>query len=103
MFGGTNSNFEEIKKLNFNEIPAIKIFLGSSTGDMLVDDYSVIKEIMKFSPVPLVVHSEDENIIKRNLKDYKERFGDAIPIEFHPKIRSQEACLQSTKRIIELA
>ena len=103
MFGGTNSNFEEIKKLNFNEIPAIKIFLGSSTGDMLVDDYSVIKEIMKFSPVPLVVHSEDENIIKRNLKNYKERFGDAIPIEFHPKIRSQEACLQSTKRIIELA
>jgi dihydroorotase len=103
MFGGTNSNFEEIKKLNFNEIPAIKIFLGSSTGDMLVDDYSVIKEIMKFSPVPLVVHSEDENIIKRNLKDYKERFGDAIPIEFHPKIRSQEACLQSTKKIIELA
>ncbi len=103
MFGGTNSNFEEIKKLNFNEIPAIKIFLGSSTGDMLVDDYSVIKEIMKFSPVPLVVHSEDENIIKRNLKDYKEKFGDAIPIEFHPKIRSQEACLQSTKRIIELA
>ena len=103
MFGGTNSNFEEIKKLNFNEIPAIKIFLGSSTGDMLVDDYSVIKEIMKFSPVPLVVHSEDENIIKRNLKDYKKRFGDAIPIEFHPKIRSQEACLQSTKRIIELA
>ena len=70
---------------------------------MLVDDYSVIKEIMKFSPVPLVVHSEDENIIKRNLKNYKERFGDAIPIEFHPKIRSQEACLQSTKRIIELA
>ena len=103
MFGGTNSNFEEIKKLNFNEIPAIKIFLGSSTGDMLVDDYSVIKDIMKFSPVPLVVHSEDENIIKRNLKDYKEKFGDAIPIEFHPKIRSQEACLQSTKRIIELA
>ena len=103
MFGGTNSNFEEIKKLNFNEIPAIKIFLGSSTGDMLVDDYSVIKDIMKFSPVPLVVHSEDENIIKRNLKDYKEKFGDAIPIEFHPKIRSHEACLESTKRIIELA
>ena len=65
---GTNSNFEEIKKLNFNEIPAIKIFLGSSTGDMLVDDYSVIKEIMNFSPVPLVVHSEDENIIKEILK-----------------------------------
>ncbi len=103
MFGGTNSNFEEIKKLNFNEIPAIKIFLGSSTGDMLVDDYSVIKDIMKFSPVPLVVHSEDENIIKRNLKDYKEKFSDAIPIEFHPKIRSHEACLESTKRIIELA
>ena len=103
MFGGTNSNFEEIKKLNFNEIPAIKIFLGSSTGDMLVDNYSVVKDIMKFSPVPLVVHSEDENIIKRNLKDYKEKFGDAIPIEFHPKIRSHEACLESTKRIIELA
>tara|TARA_B100001939_G_scaffold324340_1_gene316254 strand:+ start:138 stop:1469 length:1332 start_codon:yes stop_codon:yes gene_type:complete len=103
MFGGTNSNFNEITKLNFSEIPAIKIFLGSSTGQMLVDDYSIIKKIMNFSPVPLVVHSEDEGIIKSNLKNYKEKFGDSIPIEFHPKIRSEESCLKSTKRIIDLA
>jgi len=99
MFGGTNSNLSEVKKLDFNEIPGIKLFLGSSTGDMLVDDYNVIQDIMKFSKVPVVVHSEDEGIIKKNLNKYLEKYGDNIPIEYHPKIRSEEACLKSTLRI----
>jgi len=103
MFGGTNSNLSEVKKLDFNEIPGIKLFLGSSTGDMLVDDYNVIQDIMKFSKVPVVVHSEDEGIIKKNLNKYLEKYGDNIPIEYHPKIRSEEACLKSTLRIIDLA
>lgn len=103
MFGGTNSNLSEIKKIDFNEIPGIKLFLGSSTGDMLVDDYEVIEDIMKFSKVPVVVHSEDEGIIKNNLKKYLEKYGDNIPIEYHPKIRSEEACLKSTLKIIDLA
>ena len=103
MFGGTNSNLSEIKKLDFNQIPGIKLFLGSSTGDMLVDDYKVIENIMRFSKVPVVVHSEDEGIIKNNLNKYLEKFGDNIPIEYHPKIRSEEACLKSTLKIIDLA
>ena len=103
MFGGTNSNLSEIKKIDFNQIPGIKLFLGSSTGDMLVDDYKVIEDIMKFSKVPVVVHSEDEGIIKNNLKKYLEKYGDNIPIEYHPKIRSEEACLKSTLKIIDLA
>ncbi|MBL6591675.1 MAG: dihydroorotase [Flavobacteriaceae bacterium] len=103
MFGGTNSNLSEIKKLDFNKIPGIKLFLGSSTGDMLVDDYNVIEDIMRFSKVPVVVHSEDEGIIKKNLNKYVEKYGNNIPIEYHPKIRSEEACLKSTLRIIDLA
>lgn len=103
MFGGTNSNLSEIKKLDFNQIPGIKLFLGSSTGDMLVDDYKVIENIMRFSKVPVVVHSEDEGIIKNNLNKYLEKYGDNIPIEYHPKIRSEEACLKSTLKIIDLA
>ena len=103
MFGGTNSNLSEIKKLDFNKIPGIKLFLGSSTGDMLVDDYNVIEDIMRFSKVPVVVHSEDEGIIKKNLNKYVEKYGYNIPIEYHPKIRSEEACLKSTLRIIDLA
>ena len=103
MFGGTNSNLSEIKKLDFNKIPGIKLFLGSSTGDMLVDDYNVIEDIMRFSKVPVVVHSEDEVIIKKNLNKFLEKYGDNIPVEYHPKIRSEEACFKSTLKIIDLA
>jgi dihydroorotase len=103
MFGGTNTNLNEIKKLDFNQIPGIKLFLGSSTGDMLVNDYKVIEDIMRFSKVPVVVHSEDEGIIKNNLNKYIEKYGDNIPIEFHPEIRSEKACLKSTLKIIDLA
>ena len=103
MFGGTNTNLNEIKKLDFNQIPGIKLFLGSSTGEMLVNDYKVIENIMRFSKVPVVVHSEDEGIIKNNLNKYIEKYGDNIPMEFHPKIRSEKACLKSTLKIIDLA
>ena len=103
MFGGTNSNFDQIKRLDFNQIPAIKLFLGSSTGDMLIDNYDVIENIMKISKVPVVVHSEDESIIKKNLEKYIKIYGEDIPVEIHPLIRSEEACLKSTLKIINLA
>ena len=103
MFGGNNKNLDEIKKLDFSDVPAIKLFLGSSTGDMLIDDYNVIEEILKYSKVPVVVHSEDENIIKSNLSLYKNKYGQKIPFKYHSKIRSEEACLKSTIRIINLA
>lgn len=103
MFGGTNSNFDQIKRLDFNQIPAIKLFLGSSTGDMLIDNYDVIENIMNISKVPVVVHSEDESIIKNNLEKYIKIYGEDIPVEIHPLIRSEEACLKSTLKIINLA
>ena len=103
MFGGTNSNFDQIKRLDFNQIPAIKLFLGSSTGDMLIDNYDVIENIMMISKVPVVVHSEDESIIKNNLEKYIKIYGEDIPVEIHPLIRSEEACLKSTLKIINLA
>ena len=103
MFGATNSNLDEIKKVNKNEGAALKIFLGSSTGDMLVDDQQILRDIFSTTDLIIVVHSEDEQIIKENLKKYKTKYNSNIPFECHSKIRSEEACLKSTKKIIELA
>ena len=103
MFGATNSNLDEIKKVNKNEVAALKIFLGSSTGDMLVDDQQILRDIFSTTDLIIVVHSEDEQIIKENLKKYKTKYNSNIPFEYHSKIRSEEACLKSTKKIIELA
>ena len=103
MFGATNSNLEEIKKVNKNDVAALKIFLGSSTGNMLVDNIEVLKEIFLTTDLIIVVHSEDEEIINANLETYKSKFGSEIPFELHSKIRSEEACLKSTKKIINLA
>jgi dihydroorotase len=103
MFGGTNENIDEIKKLDNKMVPALKLFLGSSTGNMLVDDKKVLKEIFENTDLLIAVHSEDEKIINKNLSVFKSKFGDNIPFDSHPKIRSEEACLKSTKKIIALA
>ena len=103
MFGATNSNLEEIKKINKNEVAALKIFLGSSTGNMLVDDQDILRDIFLNTDLIIVVHSEDEQIINQNLEKYKSKYGSNIPFELHSKIRSEEACLKSTKKIIKLA
>lgn len=103
MFGATNSNLEEIKKIDKNEVAALKIFLGSSTGNMLVDDQDILRDIFLNTDLIIVVHSEDEQIINENLEKYKSKYGSNIPFELHSKIRSEEACLKSTKKIIKLA
>lgn len=103
MFGGTNDNLEEIKKINPKTTAALKLFLGSSTGNMLVDDETVLENIFKNSPVIIAAHCEDETTIQRNLAAYKERYGDDIPIEKHPEIRSAEACYLSSSRAVALA
>ena len=103
MFGATNSNLEEIKKIDKNEVAAIKIFLGSSTGNMLVNDQDILRNIFINTDLIIVVHSEDEQIINENLEKYKSKYGSNIPFELHSKIRSEEACLKSTKKIIKLA
>ena len=103
MFGGTNNNLDEIKKLDKSKVAALKIFLGSSTGNMLVDNEKVLEEIFKHSKLLIAVHSEDEQIIQKNLNTYTKRYGENIPFYLHSKIRSEESCLKSTKKIIDLA
>ena len=103
MFGGTNTNLEEIVKNNISEIPAIKLFLGSSTGNMLVDDLNSIENIFSNVEIPIAVHCEDEKTIKNNLKLHIDSFGENIPISHHPKIRSEEACFISSSMAVELA
>jgi len=103
MFGGTNDNIEEIKKLDTNNVAALKLFLGSSTGNMLVDDQNILKEIFEETNLLIAVHSEDEKIINKNLNHYKSKYGNDIPFKYHPIIRSEEACYESTIKIIKLA
>ena len=103
MFGGTNDNIEEIKKLDTKNVAALKLFLGSSTGNMLVDDQNVLKEIFEETDLLIAVHSEYEKIINKNLNHYKSKYGNDIPFKYHPKIRSEEACFESTIKIIKLA
>ncbi|WP_396151738.1 dihydroorotase [Flavobacterium sp.] len=103
MMGGTNDNLEEILKTNPKNVAGLKLFLGSSTGDMLVDSSASLEKIFSNTKLLIAVHSEDETIVKNNLEKYKEIYGDDIPVEKHPEIRSVAACYESTVRVIELA
>jgi dihydroorotase len=103
LFGGTNDNLEELKRLDKNACSGVKLFLGSSTGNMLVDDEEVIEKIFRNTELVISAHCEDETTIKRNLTIYKERYGDDIPIKYHPLIRSAEACYLSSSKAIALA
>jgi len=103
MFGGTNDNLEEILKVNPKTVAGLKLFLGSSTGNMLVDNEEVLEKIFASTPLLIAVHCEDEETIKNNLAKYKEEYGDDIPMKFHHLIRSEEACYISSSKTIELA
>ena len=103
MFGGTNTNLEEIKKIDENKVAGLKLFLGSSTGNMLVNKKEVLKEIFKTSKLVISVHCEDELTIKNNLNQYLKIYGKNIPFKFHPKIRSSEACFKSSSDAVKLA
>jgi dihydroorotase len=103
MFGGTNDNLEEIKKVDKTKVAGLKLFLGSSTGNMLVDDQDVLKEIFSSTDLLISVHCEDEETVKSNFAKYQEIYGEDIPIDAHPKIRSHKACSLSSSRAIALA
>lgn len=103
MFGGTNDNLEEILKVDESKVAGLKLFLGSSTGNMLVDDPKVLENIFSKSKLLISVHCEDETTIQKNLAAYTELYGDDIPIELHPKVRSAEACYISSSKAIDLA
>lgn len=103
MMGGTNDNLEEVLKTNPRNVAGIKLFLGSSTGNMLVDNQEVLEKIFSSTKMLIAVHCEDEATIKANLEKYKQEFGDDIPMNKHHLIRSVEACYISSSKAIELA
>ena len=101
--GASNDNLEEVLKTDPKNVGAIKIFMGSSTGNMLVDDKSVLENIFEKSKMLIAVHCEDEATIQQNTAHYKSIYGEDVPIEIHSKIRSDEACYKSSSMAIELA
>ncbi|HSE12350.1 MAG TPA: dihydroorotase [Rudaea sp.] len=102
-FGATNDNLDLIRNLDPRAACGIKIFMGASTGNMLVDNPATLDGIFRDAPVPVVTHCEDTPTIEANLAAERARYGDAIPVERHPFIRSREACIKSTRLAIELA
>ncbi|MCX6252192.1 MAG: dihydroorotase [Bacteroidetes bacterium] len=101
--GATNDNFEEIEKADPSIICGLKVFMGASTGNMLVDDPIVLEKIFRHSKLLVAIHSEDEATIRANLKIFTDKYGENIPIEAHPLIRSEEACFKSTEKAVTLA
>lgn len=101
--GATNDNLDELKKVNSKEVCGIKIFMGSSTGNMLVDKEKALQAIFAEIDMLIATHCEDEEIIQKNIAYYKSQFGDDVPVKYHPLIRSEEACYRSSARAVELA
>jgi dihydroorotase len=101
--GATNDNLDELLKTDPATVCGIKIFMGSSTGNMLVNNLETLKAIFSESPVLIAVHCEEESIIRRNIESAKARFGDDVPVYLHPVIRDEESCYRSTRLAVELA
>lgn len=101
--GASNDNLEEVLKTNPKNVCGIKIFMGSSTGNMLVDDQQTLENIFSKVDILIATHCEDEATITRNIETYKAKYGEDVPIACHPEIRSEEACYLSSSRAVELA
>ena len=101
--GATNDNLEELKKADSKNLCGIKIFMGSSTGNMLVDDKKALQAIFAEVDMLIATHCEKESIIRENIEKYTKEFGEDIPLKYHPLIRSAEACYESSAEAIELA
>ena len=101
--GATNDNIEDIKNIDPNYIAGVKMFLGSSTGNLLVDNNTSISEILTASPIIVAAHCEDDETINRNLDTFKQKFGEDIPIMHHPDIRSEDACYKSSSNAVRIA
>ena len=103
MLGGTNDNMNEIEGIDERQVAGIKLFLGSSTGKMLIDNKSSIENIFNNTSLPISAHCEDEQTIKDNTEYYKSIYGEDIPISAHPEIRNDEACIKSSNFAVTLA
>ncbi len=101
--GATNDNLDELLKTDPKSVCGIKIFMGASTGNMLVDDTKVLSKIFEKSPLLIATHCEDSPTIQKNQEEYQRKYGDDIPVEFHGKIRSARACYLSSSKAVKLA
>lgn len=101
--GATNDNIAELKKVNPKEVCGVKVFMGSSTGNMLVDDKKVLQAIFAEVDMLIATHCEKEEIIRENIAKYKGEFGEDVPLQYHPLIRNTEACYRSSAEAVELA
>lgn len=101
--GATNTNIDELKKLDPSTVCGVKVFMGSSTGNMLVDNEETLSRIFAEIPMLITTHCEDEATIQRNKEHYKSLHGDDLPVQFHPLIRDAEACFRSSSFAVELA
>ncbi len=101
--GASNENLSEIKKADPSRICGLKLFLGASTGNMLVNNPESLEAIFKHSPLLIGVHAEEESIVQHNLRQFREQFGENIPVSVHPLIRSEEACFISSEKAVNLA
>jgi len=101
--GTSNSNIDDIKAIDKTEVCGVKVFMGSSTGNLLVDDPKALEEIFTHSPVPIATHCEDTPMILEKEEKYKAKYGEDLDFGFHSEIRSREACIKSTKKAIDLA
>ncbi len=101
--GASNDNTDEIVKTDPKSVCGVKVFMGSSTGNMLVDDPDTLRAIFREAPLLVAVHAEDETIIRENTRRYREKFGKAMPVKYHPDIRSAEACYRSSSLAVNLA
>ena len=102
-FGATNSNYHLFSQLDKTRVCGVKLFMGSSTGDMLVDRMNSLLNIFGGTDILIATHCEDQNIVRTNTDKYKKEYGEDVPLQFHPIIRSAEACYESSKLAIELA
>jgi dihydroorotase len=103
LIGATNDNLDEIMKADPKEVPGIKVFMGSSTGNMLVDNWDSLKALFKKATMPICAHCEDEPTIRKNTGIYRNKFGEDVPFSMHPMIRSREACFLSSSFVVKLA
>lgn len=101
--GATNNNLHEILKADPAEVCGIKLFMGSSTGNMLVDNEMVLQELFKRAPMIIAAHCEDEIQIRKNTEIFMHEYGENVPVNMHPIIRSREACFKSSSRAVNLA
>jgi dihydroorotase len=101
--GATNSNLDEVLKADPSEVCGIKLFMGSSTGNMLVDDEKTLRDLFSKVTIPVACHCESEPVIKRNSEIYRKKYGEDVPVNMHPLIRSREACFMSSSFAVKLA